>query len=295
MVPGAVVNYALGCTVKGNDTSGIPKAVTALQNSDVGIVFLGLNQEVESEGQDRVDIALPGVQLKLIQALYATRKPIVVVLINGGAVAIEWVKQHIPAIVEAGYPGENGAQAIAEVLFGDYNPGGKLIVTVYPANYVHQVPLTNMSMRAASNNPGRTYRYYTGEPLWEFGHGLSYTTFKTTWLSSLPATIAPSAVLSFRVKVQNTGRRAGDEVVLAFVSRNDTNNGPLKQLFGFQRVHLNPGESKEVFFSSSPTTLAVPAKKLQRVVHPGHYKIEIGVGEGKLVHPFQVVGKALYL
>jgi len=222
---------------------------------------------------------------------------LVVVLINGGSVSIEWVKNNIPAIIEAGYPGENGAQAIAEILFGDYNPGGKLTVTVYPGNYVNQVPMTNMSMRAAPNNPGRTYRYYTGTPLWEFGFGLSYTTFKTTWMSSPPSTVhASNSEVSFRVRVTNTGPIAGDEVVLAFITRDNTNNGPLKQLFGFHRVHLLPGQSKELFFAAEPKALAVPTGKgFARAVFPGVHGIEVGVGEDKLVHQFSVTGEPFFL
>jgi len=288
------VNYALGCNVTGTNKSDFNNAVNALKNSDVGIVFLGLNQDVESEGHDRTHIGLPGVQLQLIQTLQAQGLPLVVVLINGGSVSIEWVKDNIPGIVEAGYPGENGGKAIAEVLFGDYNPGGKLAYTIYPENYPDLVPLTNMSMRAAINNPGRSYRYYTGQPLWEFGFGLSYTQFRITWISSPESLIDTSGVVSFRVKVQNIGQLAGDEVVMAFVKRNNTDNGPLKQLFGFQRVHLAPGQAKELFFATSPTTLAVPVGKgAQRVIHPGSYSIEVGVGEGKLVHPFTVAGEAL--
>ncbi|ELR20723.1 betaxylosidase [Acanthamoeba castellanii str. Neff] len=300
-LPQALVTYNLGCDVDSTNTTGIPEAVKAAQAADVAIVVLGLNTSVESEGKDRVAITLPGMQDHLIKSIVATNTPTVVVMMHGGAVAIEWIKDQVDGIVDAFYPGENGGQAIADVLFGDYNPGdnktdgttllGRLPVTVLPANYVDMVPLTNMSMRASGNNPGRTYRYYTGPaPLWEFGFGLSYTTFKTEWLStpqpSALKSYARDEAVSFRVRVTNVGPVAGDEVVLAFVTRDNADRGPLKQLFAFERVHLNPGESKEIFFNTGPDTLAVATDgAMEKVVHPGIY-------QGKLVHPIEVVGPA---
>lgn len=299
-LPGAQVTYAPGCQVDSNDRSGLADAIKAASSADVAIVVLGLNTTVEGEGRDRVDITLPGMQDELIKSIVATRTPTVVVMMHGGAVAIEWIKDNVDAIVDAFYPGENGGFAIADVLFGDYNPGGRLPVTVLPKEYVNMVPLTNMSMRAGGGNPGRTYRYYTGPtPLWEFGFGLSYTTFKTQWLDSptpdvVKTYVAREQSVSFRVRVTNTGSVAGDEVVLAFATRNSTELGPLKQLFAFKRIHLRPGESKELFFNTGPDTFAAAADSgVQKAIHPGTYQIEVGVGEGKLTHPVEVVGPSV--
>lgn len=155
--------------------------------------------------QKKIEITLPGVQEDLAKAIYATGKPVVVVLINGGALAIEWIKNNIPAIIEAFYPGENGAQAIAEILFGDVNPSGKLPITIFPSNYVNQISLFDMNM---SDGPGRTYRYYKGTPLWPFGFGLSYTNFSITPQEKNTVAVADTNdYVTFRYLVKNIGKR----------------------------------------------------------------------------------------
>jgi beta-glucosidase-like glycosyl hydrolase len=295
------VVYERGCDINSSDKSGFNAAVEALNSSDVGLVFLGIDGSIEGEGQDRTRIDLPGVQSALVEALMATGKPVVVILINGGALSIEWIKNHSHAILEAWYPGQSGAAAIADVIFGDYNPGGKLPVTIYKQDYVSQVSLFDMSMRPSAKSPGRTYRYFTGTPLWEFGFGLSYTTFNMTWEGEVAPLVMDlrknseksEKSVEFRVWVTNTGSVAGDEVVLAFITRQKGQQGPLKQLFGFQRVHLRPGESKEVFFTLPANALAIPTggKELRRIVIPGNYHVEIGVGEGKLRRSLQVLGE----
>lgn len=293
-----------GCGIDGNDTSGFAAAVQAATGADVAILILGLSGRVESEGLDRVNISLPGMQDDLFKAVRKAGVPVVVVLMHGGAVAVEYIKDNADAIIDAFYPGENGGIAIADVLFGDYNPGGKLPVTVFKKEYVDMVPLTNMSMRAGGSNPGRTYRYYTGPaPLWEFGFGLSYTKFNTTWLDKpTPALIytkesRADTELSFRVRVKNIGHITGDEVVMAFIRRESTELGPLKQLFGFKRVHLAPGESKEVFLGAglSDTLAVVSPDGKSKILQAGLYQVEIGVGENKLTHPIEVVGPTTFV
>ncbi|KAH3745647.1 glycoside hydrolase family 3 domain protein [Pelomyxa schiedti] len=244
------VYYAKGCEIKSEITVGFYEAIKIATLSDVAVMVMGIDTSVESEGNDRYTTTLPGVQEDLIQQVVATGTPVVVVLINGGSLSIEWTKDNVPAILEAFYAGQSAAQAIADVLFGDYNPGGKLPYTVYPAEYVDQIPLTEMGM---SVSPGRTYRYYTGTPLWPFGWGLSYTNFTLDWYSQeyLPESLDVGAQsTNYRVNVTNTGGRAGDEVVMAFITENAA-AGAIEQLFGFQRVHLEPGESATVEFFTS--------------------------------------------
>jgi len=282
MQKGIDATWAFGCAINSDDTSGFAEAITNAKDADIAIVFLGIDQSIESEGNDRVTIDLPGVQLQLIQEIVATGTPTVVVLINGGALAIEWIKANVPGILEAFYPGEMGSFAIADVLFGDYNPGGKMAYTILPAEYVNQIPLTDMNM---TDGPGRTYRYYTGTPIWPFGWGLSYTTFTIDWESNSmkPKTFATNDDLSqvyFRAKVTNTGSIAGDEVVQAFI----TGTGPIKQLFGFQRVSLQPGESKEVFFAGTAKIFSQVNTFGDRIVKEGTYGIILTNGVDQHLH-----------
>eukprot|EP01087_Luapelamoeba_hula_P009496 TRINITY_DN2451_c3_g1_i1.p1 TRINITY_DN2451_c3_g1~~TRINITY_DN2451_c3_g1_i1.p1 ORF type:complete len:900 (-),score=115.71 TRINITY_DN2451_c3_g1_i1:76-2727(-) len=279
----SAVTWALGCEILGNDTSGFPAAIEAARNSDVIVFVAGINQTVEAEGHDRDQITLPGMQNDLLKQLQTLKKPLIVVLMNGGAVAVQWIKDNANAIISMSYPGDHGGLALADVLFGDYNPGGKLPITYVPSDYVNQISLEDMNMRASATSPGRTYRYYTGPTIWEFGYGLSYTTFETKWVTVPEPKVFDS--LSFRVTVTNTGKLAGDEVVLAFVSQNDPNQGPLKQLFFFKRVHLTPGQSTEVFVSNAPVT-----PNSARLLRPGAYNIEVGVGPNKLTSPVSISG-----
>jgi beta-D-xylosidase 4 len=289
------VFYAKGCNINDQDKSGFPAAITAAKQANVVVAFLGLDQSQEAEGLDRVNIDLPGVQNDFVKALYSANPNLVVVLINGGAVAIEWIKDNVPGIIEAFYPGENGAQAIADVLFGIYNPSGKLPYTIFPTDYVNQISFFDMNMRT---KPGRTYRFYTGSPLWPFGFGLSYTTFTIQWHSfedSRPVefdthTLAQifnndeaSAVIEFRATVKNVGNLAGDEVVMAFVTRQDPTNGPLKQLFGFQRVHLNPGQSRDVYFSGPTSIFFSFDKRGNKWLLPGSFQIQVTNGNDATV------------
>jgi len=229
------------------------------------------------------------VQLALVQAVVQTGKPTVVVLINGGAVAIEWIQTNVPAILEAFYAGEMASFAIADVLFGDYNPGGKLPYTIFPANYVNQISLFDMNMNDA---PGRTYRYYTETPLWPFGFGLSYTQFQLTWESGAEHAVDTSTdfQIYFRVTIKNIGKLLGDEVALAYVN-SSSSDFPLKQLFGFQRVTLAPGQETEVFFGPTRSTFATVTKSGQRVVKPGLYHVIIGNGVEETSATVRITGK----
>jgi len=281
----------------GQDTSGFSAATALASRVDVAIVFVGLHpgqgggDAREDEGWDRHQLVLPGVQGQLIQAVHGVNPKMVVVMIHGGPLAIEWEKANVPAIVDAFYPGELGGEAIARVLTGDVSPAGRLPNTIYPANLVNVRDIHDMGLREKG---GITYRYYTGTPLWEFGFGLSYTTFsytmepqereKTVSVDSMVSvhkeyyeTLGklPNAPAQFTVVVKNTGKVASDNVVLGFVTSKDP-DAPLKELFGYDRVHLRPGENATVYFSVPPQVLSLVDKNGNEEIRPGVYKISIG-------------------
>jgi len=299
---GVDVLYAQGCGIRDDDTSGFAEAVAAAQQADVVIALMGLSQLVEGEeGQeegvkdgwrstgDRDDIALPGVQEALLQVVADTGKPLVVVLLNGSAVAVNWAEAHAAAIVEAWYPGEEGGSALADVLFGDANPAGRLPVTFYKS--VDDLPpFRDYTMK------GHTYRYFEGEPLYPFGYGLSYTTFAYSDLTMSADTIQAGESLTVSVTVTNTGNRAGDEVVQLYVRDVEASVPiPIRQLQGFARVHLEPGARQTVTFTLAPRQMSLIDDAGQRVIEPGVFEIAVGGGQPGTSAPvvmgsFQVVG-----
>jgi beta-glucosidase len=191
------------------------------------------------------------------------------VLLNGSAVAINWAAEHVPAIVEAWYPGQAAGTAIADVLFGDYNPAGRLPVTFYKS--VDQLPaFTNYNME------GRTYRYFHGEPLFPFGYGLSYTRFAYSDLQ-VPTSVRAGDSVQVSADVENAGRVAGEEVVELYVSdKSATVPVPIRALAGIARISLNPGEQRRVTFTLTPRQLSLIDAAGQRVVEPGDYEISVG-------------------
>ncbi len=300
--PQTEVRYAKGCGIVRKSTEGFAEAVEIARGSDVAIMVVGLSQLVEGEeGQregveegevsqgDRTDLNLPGVQEDLLKAIHATGTPIVVVLINGSAVAVNWAHEHAAAIVEAWYPGEEGGTAIADVLFGDYNPAGRLPVTFYKS--VDQLPPFEDYHMA-----GRTYRYFTGEPLYPFGHGLSYTTFRYSNLEIKPTTIQAGETVTVAVEVENNGQRAGDEVVQLYVRDVAASVPvPVRQLQGFERLHLAPGEKKTVAFTLTPGQMSLIDDSGRRVVEPGEFEAAVGGGQpgytvNVLTDRFEVIG-----
>ena len=265
-------------SLPGNDP--LPKAIEAANNADVVVLALGLSPAVEGEempidlpgfnGGDRVDISLPAPQEELLKQLHALGKPIVLALLNGSAIAVNWAADNVPAIIEAWYPGQAGGQAIADVLFGDYNPAGRLPVTFYKSAD-DLPPFEDYRME------GRTYRYFRGEPLYPFGHGLSYTTFAYNNLQMSAKTIGRNETISVSADVQNTGDRAGDEVVQLYVSNLTASVPvPIRQLAGFERVHLEPGQTKRVAFTLTPRQLSVIDDAGHRVIEPGRFQITLG-------------------
>ena len=254
------------------------EAVAAAQQADVAIAFVGLSPELEGEempikvegfsGGDRTDIKLPAAQQHLLEAVVATGKPLVVVLMNGSALSVTWAQEHANAILEAWYPGEAGAEAIADTLSGKNNPGGRLPVTFYAS--VDQLP--DFSDYSMAN---RTYRYFKGAPLYGFGYGLSYTSFAYSNLHAAKA-LKAGETLKVEADVKNTGASAGDEVAELYLTPPHTDVSPNLALAGFNRVHLAPGETKHVVFELDPRTLSQVDDKGIRAVRPGTYTIHVG-------------------
>ncbi|HWF89059.1 MAG TPA: glycoside hydrolase family 3 C-terminal domain-containing protein, partial [Pyrinomonadaceae bacterium] len=256
------------------------EAVDAAKQADTVVLVLGLSSSLEGEemnvrepgflGGDRVDINLPARQQGLLEAVAATGKPLVVVLLSGSALAVNWANEHAAAIVQAWYPGEEGGTAIADTLFGDYNPAGRLPVTFYKS--VDQLPpFENYAM------DGRTYRFFKGEPLYPFGHGLSYTQFKYSSFSVSSSRIAAADKLTVSATVENAGTRAGEEVVQLYVTDEAASvRVPIRSLAGIERLSLKPGERRVVRFTIEPRQLAVITDGGRTVVEPGEFTVTIG-------------------
>jgi len=275
------------------------QALEAARSADAVVFVGGLTGDVEGEemkvdypgfaGGDRTDIRLPSTQQKLLEALHATGKPVVAVLTTGSALGIDWAKQNLPAILLAWYPGQRGGNAVADVLFGDYNPAGRLPVTFYSADE-QLPPFDDYSMK------GRTYRYFTGKPLFPFGHGLSYTRFGYSALKLDRKRASATDEVAVSVTVKNEGKRAGDEVVQLYLAPlQPRRERALKELRGFQRVHLQPGESRTVSFSIVPERdLRVYDEAAGRyVVDPGRYEVQVGASSSdiRMRAPLEVVAR----
>jgi beta-glucosidase len=249
----------------------IPAAVARAKDADVVILGLGEWQGISGESFDRSSLDLPGHQEQLLEAVVATGKPVVLVLENGRPLTIGWAKQHVPTILEAWYPGEFGGQAIAETLFGDNNPGGRLTIT-FPRG-VGQLPMFYNS------DPSRTYKYVDddGKPLFPFGFGLSYTTFGYDHLAVQPPAAGSRDDVKVTVDITNSGDREGDEVAQLYV-REDVSSveTPSRSLKGFSRIHLKPQETRTVVFRIPQDQLAVWNVEGRWVVEPGKYTLWVG-------------------
>jgi beta-glucosidase len=255
------------------------EAIEAAGKADVVIMCMGLTPRMEGEqmpiniegfnGGDRTRLDLPDVQQDLIKEIQALGKPVVLVLLNGSALAVNWENEHVPAVVEAWYPGQAAGQAIADVLFGDYNPGGRLPVTYYKS-VADLPPFEEYAMS------GRTYRYFKGEPLYPFGYGLSYTSFKYDNLKVKSENGVHDTVL-VKVDIRNTGKFAGDEVVQVYLSDLQAPVPvPIRSLVGFRRIYLLPDEVKKVLFSIPPSAFSLIDDKNERKVLPGEFEIAVG-------------------
>jgi beta-glucosidase len=259
-----------------------PEAVEAARNADVVIAAVGLTSQLEGEempvhepgflGGDRTSIDLPEAEESLLHAVAATGKPLVVVLINGSALAVDWANEHANAILESWYSGEEGGTAIADTLSGNNDPAGRLPVTFYKS--ASQLPnFEDYSMK------NRTYRYFTGKPLYPFGYGLSYTTFRYSDLTLPQETIAAGDPLKAEVTVTNAGQVAGDEVVQLYLKFPNVAGAPRIALRGFQRIHLEPGASQKVSFELKRRDLSMVTEDGNPIVAQGDYTISIGGGQ----------------
>ncbi len=264
------------------------EALDAARGADAVVFVGGLTGDVEGEemtvnypgfaGGDRIDMRLPSTQRKLLEALHATGKPVVLVLTTGSALAIDWAKQNLPAILVAWYPGQRGGNAVADVLFGDTNPAGRLPVTFYKAD--EKLPaFDDYAMK------GRTYRYFGGEPLFPFGHGLSYTDFAYSGLRLDRSNAGPKEQVRVSLKVKNTGQRAGEEVVQLYLHPlQPKRERALKDLRGFERLNLQPGEEREVSFTFTPEAALrhYDAERKAYAVDAGAYEVQLGASSADI-------------
>lgn len=290
------VDHAMGCTVVNEgwpeteiiptpltttEQAGIDSAVDKAKQSDIIIAVLGEDEKCVGESLSRTSLDLPGRQQQLLQALYATGKPVILVLINGQPLTINWADRYIPAILEAWFPGPTGGRAIAETLFGDYNPGGKLPMT-FPKttgqlefNFPYK-PGSHAS-QSSKEDPNGFGKTSVNGPLYPFGHGLSYTSFAYSNLILTPSIQTPKGNIHVSVDIKNTGTRKGDEVVQLYIKDKVSSVTVYEmQLRGFERIGLNPGETKTVKFILEPSHLSLLNKNMKSVVEPGEFEVLIG-------------------
>jgi len=259
-----------------------PEAIAAARNADVVIAVVGITSSLEGEempvtepgflGGDRTSLDLPQPEEELVEAASATGKPIAVVLMNGSALGVNWINAHANAVLDAWYPGEEGGAAIAETLSGKNNPAGRLPITFYTG--VNQLP--NFEDYGMAN---RTYRYFTGKPLYPFGYGLSYTTFKYSDLSLPAQSVAAGQPVAADVTVTNSGMIAGDEVVQLYLKFPAVKGAPVVALRGFQRIHLEPGATQKVHFDLKNRDLGIVTEDGNPIIAQGDYTITIGGGQ----------------
>ena len=258
------------------------EAMEAARKADLVVVAMGLSPRIEGEemkveadgfaGGDRTKIDLPAPQEKLLERIFAAGKPVVLVLMGGSAIAANWADEHLPAIVAAWYPGEEGGTAIAQLLAGDYSPSGRLPVTFYKS--LEQLPPFDDYSVAK-----RTYRYFKGEPLYPFGYGLSYTTFAYKNVRVSATSVAADGTISVSVDVSNTGAMAGDEVVQLYLTHTGAAGAVLRTLQGFQHVHLDFGQTKPVTFELANRQLSVVDEAGTRRIGPGTVQVWVGGGQ----------------
>ncbi|WP_149193703.1 glycoside hydrolase family 3 N-terminal domain-containing protein [Luteimonas suaedae] len=293
--PGVRVLHAQGAEIDGDDASGIDAAVRVAREADAVILMLGEDQEMSAEANNRTTLDLPGVQQRLAQAVQATGKPVVAVLFSGRPLSVNWLHDNVPSILMAWYPGVEAGHALADVLFGDHAPSGKLPVT-FPRN-VGQVPI-HYNHKNTGRPPDAEDKYTSKyldvhwTPLYPFGHGLTYTRFRYDDLRVMTPRIGRGEAADVEVMVTNTGRRVGDEVVQLYL-RDDVASftRPVKELRGFQRVTLQPGESRTLRFRLEPKAMALLDADLRPVVEPGTFTVFAGGSSAETIETtFEVAG-----
>lgn len=293
------VFYAKGCELYGSSKEGFKEALDVAKKCDVAVAAVGTASAVQwgvgwgvdmgeiatcGEGSDLTDISLSGVQEELVKEIWATGTPTIMVLINGRPLAIETLAEKIPAILEAWYPGEEGGNAIADIIFGNVNPSGRLPISFpkvsgqLPIFYNHKPSARGYYNKPGTpDKPGRDYVFNDTKPLYEFGYGLSYTQFEYTGLRVYPETINAGDEVFVNVKVKNTGSRAGMETVQLYM--NDVYSSvttPVKELKGFKKVNLKPGEEREVNFILTAVDMSLIELNMKEVVEPGLFEVMVG-------------------
>ena len=314
---GVKASYVQGAAVDGNDTSGFDQAVALAKAADVTIYMGGLTERQESEGHDRDVLSWPGVQQQLIQQLAAaSASPIVVLVMGGGQIDLTAEKgsDGVGALLWLGYPSMHGGRAIADVLFGRFSPSGRLVTTSYPASYV-SLSMEDMQLRpnAQTGNPGRTYLWYTGQPVFPFGYGLSYTSFAYSFLSTAQPVERTEAwagragswasaqglhdrsaapFLPYSANVSNTGSVASDVSVLLFAS-SSAPDSPIQRLIGYVHVHeLRPGETRTVYFDVGLSAFLSVDQQGDRWLLPADHRVFIGhAGHAQAEHRFSMQGE----
>jgi hypothetical protein len=268
--------------------------MTSVSNSDLVVLVISNAHDGGGEGGDREHIALADDQIAFATKVIAAGKPTVIVMINGGVISLDGLKDSAPAILMAWMPGAHGAGAVAQAIFGDINPGGKMPVTMYPSSYIYDVSMLDMSMQAG---PGRSYKFYTGTPLYTFGYGISYTTFSLAWAPKPPAQQTlhigmeeeTMATTKYTCTVKNTGTVLGDEVVMAFVAPTRSSFGgfvaaadpvPIKVLVAFERVTLAAGASTTVSFEIDASRFSMVDADGHRSIVPGAFNVILTRGHG---------------
>ena len=280
------VTYVKGCNVIGNDLNEISKAQKAARNAEVAIVVVGENERkadggrgTNGEGADVASLDLTGFQEELLKAVHATGTPTIVVLINGRPLSVRWTAENIPVILEAWVCGEEGGNAIAEVLFGDFNPEGRLPIT-FP-RHSGQLPVYYNYMPSKeywiNRGWGTPYVDMPASPLWEFGYGLNYTSFEYSNLQITPEEIGPAGEVYVSVDVKNTGKRDGREVVQLYIDDVlSSMSTPIKELKGFEKLSLAADEEKTVRFKLTPEHMSFLNRNLETVVEPGMFDVMVG-------------------
>ncbi|MFA6456050.1 MAG: glycoside hydrolase family 3 N-terminal domain-containing protein [Bacteroidota bacterium] len=293
--PTAKLIYEKGCEIESDSGARIEQAIKAARQADVIVAVLGESQHMSGEAASRTNLDLPGRQRELLKALVKTGKPVILVVMNGRPLTIQWETEHVAAVVEAWHLGVETGNALADVLFGDVNPSGKLPVT-FPRN-VGQIPHYynhKNSGRPFSETDKYTSRYIDSpnEPLFPFGYGLSYTTFQYSNLTLSATNITKGQTLTVSVDVENTGKRSGEEVVQLYL-RDDVASvtRPVKELKGFKKISLNPGEKKTVAFTLSPDMMSFYDLSMKRVIEPGTFTVSVGGNSVDCIQSQYTVGE----
>jgi beta-glucosidase len=280
------VLYAKGCETDDKSKDGFDQAIESARAADVVVLVLGEEALMSGEAHSRSSLELPGVQNDLAEEIYKTGKPIVVVLMNGRPLSIPWIGEHIPAIVEAWFLGIKSGTAVADILFGDYNPSGKLPVT-FPRG-VGQIPMYyNHKNTGRPGDPGEPYtsKYVdlSLSPLYPFGYGLSYTKFEYGKMSLKSRKLTPARPLKISVRVSNVGEREGEEIVQLYVKDQFASvSRPVIELKGFKKIHLKKGESEVVQFTLAAKDLAFYNQNMKFVAEPGEFRVYVGPNSADL-------------